>query len=480
MLPASPAPLPLSSSVRTRFAPSPTGFIHFGNIRSALYPWAFARKTQGTFILRIEDTDGARSSAAASQMILDSMAWLGLNVDAGPFYQTQRSARYAEVIAQLLAAQQAYYCYMTPEALDALRAAQRARAETPRYDGRWRPEAGKHLPVPPAGVRPVVRFKNPTLGTVIWQDAVKGRIEIANEILDDLIIARQDGTPTYNFCAAVDDSDMQITHVIRGDDHMNNTPRQINILHALGKTPPVYAHLPTVLDANGEKMSKRNGATSLMQYRDEGYLPEAILNYLARLGWSHGDSEVFSREQFIAWFDLAHLGKSATQHNPDKLKWLNQHYIKTMAPERLVPLLPPFFARLNIDTRCGPPLEHVVALFQDRAETLLALATEAALFYRKPCLDAAALKPYMNDTVYAALAALLHQLGDIEWTRSTIKKAFQTTLETYALKMHQLALPVRLLVTGVSHTPAIDAVLEVFGRHTTLARINVVMAAKTT
>lgn len=294
-------------AVRTRFAPSPTGYLHLGNIRSALYPWAYARKHHGAFILRIEDTDAERSTQDAVEAILDSMAWLGFDYDEGPIYQTQRMDRYREVVAAMLAAGTAYHCYATTEELDQLRAAQLARGEKPRYDRRWRPEPGKTLTMPPAGIPPVVRFRNPLGGVVAWQDAVKGRIEIGNDELDDLIIARSDGVPTYNFCVVVDDLDMRITHVIRGDDHVNNTPRQINMILALGGAEPVYAHLPTVLTPEGDKLSKRHGARGVLQYRDDGYLPEAVVNYLARLGWAHGDAEVFSRDEFIDWFDLAHL-----------------------------------------------------------------------------------------------------------------------------------------------------------------------------
>jgi len=332
--------------IRTRFAPSPTGFIHLGNIRSALYPWAFARAQGGDFILRIEDTDQERSSQAAVDVILQGMAWLGLDFDEGPYYQIQRMARYQEVLADMLARGLAYPCYMSVAELDALRERQLAHKEKPRYDGTWRPEPGKVLPPIPAGVLPVLRFKNPIGGVVAWDDKVKGRIEIANAELDDLVIARpapaaepgsaagaaadsaesaRIGVPTYNFCVVVDDIDMRITHVIRGDDHINNTPRQINILRALGHEPPVYAHLPTVLNEQGEKMSKRNGAKPVTQYRDEGYLPDAMLNYLARLGWSHGDDEIFSRQQFLQWFDLEHLGRSAAQFDEAKLRWVNAH-----------------------------------------------------------------------------------------------------------------------------------------------------------
>src|SRR5260363_50624 len=433
----------MTSQIRTRFAPSPTGLIHLGNIRSALYPWAFARHKGGAFILRIEDTDTERSTDAAVQTILDSMAWLSLDFDEGPFFQSQRLSRYAQVIADLLDAGLAYRCYMRADELDELRAHQRAQGLTPRYDVRW-------------------------------QDAVKGPIEFSNRMLDDLVIARPDGTPTYNFCAVVDDMDMRITHVIRGDDHINNTPRQIHILRALGQTPPVYAHLPTVLDASGAKMSKRAGAMSLLQYRDEGYLPEAVLNYLARLGWSHGDAEIFSREQFVAWFDLEHLGQSPAQYDPDKLKWLNHHYIQSADDTRLAEWVQPFLRALGIapsDLTQGPPLTRVVALLKERAYTLKDLAAEAALFYRTPHLDHAEYARSLTPEVSAALTGLAAALQDIEWTRSAIHRAFTATLERYPLKMPQLAMPVRLLTTGTTRTPSIDAVLELFGRETVLARI---------
>ena len=325
----------MTTTVRTRFAPSPTGFIHLGNIRSALYPWAFARSTGGTFILRIEDTDLERSSQAAVDVIIEGMKWLGLDHDEGPFYQMQRMDRYKAVLADMVAAGLVYPCYMSVAELDALREAQMAAKEKPRYDGTWRPEPGKVLPPVPEGVKPVLRFKNPQGGVVAWDDKVKGLIEIRNDELDDLVIARPDGTPTYNFCVVVDDIDMAITHVIRGDDHVNNTPRQINIFKALGKEPPVYAHLPTVLNEQGEKMSKRNGAKPVTQYRDEGYLPEAMINYLARLGWSHGDDEIFSREQFLQWFNLDHLGRSAAQFDEAKLRWVNAQHLKAMADDAL-------------------------------------------------------------------------------------------------------------------------------------------------
>jgi len=464
----------MTTTVRTRFAPSPTGFIHLGNIRSALYPWAFARKNHGVFVLRIEDTDLERSNEESVQAILQGMEWLGLDIDEGPFYQMQRMDRYRAVLQQMLDAGLAYRCYTSTEELDVLREAQRLRGEKPRYDGRWRPEEGKTLPAIPAGVEPVIRFKNPLDGVVAWNDAVKGPIEIANDELDDLVIARPDGTPTYNFCVVVDDVDMAITHVIRGDDHVNNTPRQINILRALGKTPPVYAHLPTVLNESGEKMSKRNGAMSVTGYRDAGYLPEAVLNYLARLGWAHGDAEIFSREQFVEWFDLEHLGKSPAQYDADKLKWLNNHYIKEADNVRLAQRVSPMLAELGFDAAHGPSLADVIALLKDRAHTLREIAENAVLFYRElPQLDEAALAAMLSDPVRAGLVDLRAALQALpEWRREAISAAFKATLAQHKLKMPQLAMPVRLLVAGQTQTPAIDAVLELFGRETVLGRLD--------
>jgi len=462
------------TQVRTRFAPSPTGFIHLGNIRSALYPWAFARKMKGTFVLRIEDTDVERSTEASVDAILEGMAWLGLDFDEGPFYQMQRMDRYREVVAQMLESGLAYHCYMSTEELDALRERQRAAGEKPRYDGTWRPEPGKVLPPVPEGVQPVVRFRNPLTGVVAWDDAVKGRIEISNEELDDLVIARPDGTPTYNFCVVVDDLDMKITHVIRGDDHVNNTPRQINILRALGGEPPVYAHLPTVLNEQGEKMSKRHGAMSVIGYRDAGYLPEAVVNYLARLGWSHGDAEIFSREQFVEWFDLDHLGKSPAQYDHDKLNWLNAHYIKEADNARLAELARPFLAEAGIDAAAidgGAPLDQVVALLKDRASTVKEIAENAAMFYREPAIDPDAYAQHVTDTVRPAIADLRTALEKAEWSKEAISAAFKSTLSAHKLKMPQLAMPVRLLVAGTTHTPSIDVVLMLFGRETVLRRL---------
>ena len=453
--PSSPAP----ARVRTRFAPSPTGFIHLGNIRSALYPWAFARAKGGDFVLRIEDTDLERSTQAAVDVILESMDWLGMKPDEGPYYQMQRMDRYKEVLARLQAAGHVYPCYMSKQELDALRARQEAAREKPRYDGTWRPEPGKTLPPVPEGVQPVLRFKNPKDGVVAWDDKVKGRIEISNAELDDLVIARPDGTPTYNFCVVVDDMDMGITHVIRGDDHVNNTPRQINIFRALGHEPPVYAHLPTVLNEQGEKMSKRNGAKAVTQYRDEGYLADAMINYLARLGWSHGDDEIFSREQFLAWFDLDHLGKSAAQFDEAKLRWVNAQHIKAMPDAELAPLVAGQLQKRGI-AQTDERLPAICALFKDRCETTMALAGWARAYYADVQPPQQELDQFVTDAIRPAIASLHDRLKAVsEWNAAAISAAVKQTLAEHGLKMPQLAMPVRVLVMGTHQTPSLDAVL---------------------
>ena len=457
--------------IRTRFAPSPTGYLHIGGARTALFSWAFARHHGGQFILRIEDTDVARSTPEAVQAILDGMAWLDLGHDEGPFYQMQSMDRYKQVIGQMLESGQAYHCYCSPSELDAMREAQRARGEKPRYDGRWRPEPGKTLPTPPSGIDPVVRFKNPTEGNVAWKDLVKGTIEFSNTELDDLVIARGDGTPTYNFCVVVDDWDMRITHVIRGDDHVNNTPRQINILKALGAPVPQYAHLSMILGDDGTKLSKRHGAVSVMQYFEEGYLPEAVINYLARLGWSHGDAEIFDREQFVQWFDLDHITPSAAQFNTEKLRWLNQHYIKTADDTRLADLTRPFLVRNGANPDDGPDLAAVCALIKERAATIEELADAATLFYRTLHPTPALLAQHVTPEVLPALADLATRLENIAWERSAISAAFKETLAAHGLKMPKLAMPVRVLVTGEPQTPAIDATLELIGQKKVVSRL---------
>ncbi|MBK9616249.1 MAG: glutamate--tRNA ligase [Uliginosibacterium sp.] len=462
----------MTSNVRTRFAPSPTGFLHIGGARTALFSWAYARRHGGAFVLRVEDTDVARSTPEAVQAILDGMQWLGLSHDEGPFYQMQRMDRYREVLAQLLEKGLAYQCYTTPEELEVIREAQRARGEKPRYDGRWRPEAGKVLPPVPAGVQPVVRFKNPQEGVVAWDDLVKGRIEIANAELDDLIIARADGTPTYNFCVVVDDWDMGITQVIRGDDHVNNTPRQINILQALGATVPQYAHLSMILGDDGTKLSKRHGAVSVMQYDEEGFLPEAVINYLARLGWSHGDDEVFSRQQFVEWFDLDHITPSAAQFNTEKLKWLNAHYIKQTEPVVLAADTARRLAARGISLDGGPDLAAVVALYRERVSTLVELAESVAAYYQEPQADEALVAQHLTDGAKDALAALATRLQTVSWDKASLNAAIKETCAEKGLKMPQVAIPLRVKLLGVAQTPSIDAVLEVLGRARVLSRLS--------
>ncbi|WP_175625412.1 MULTISPECIES: glutamate--tRNA ligase [Oxalobacteraceae] len=458
-------------TVRTRFAPSPTGYLHVGGARTALFSWAYARHFGGTFVLRIEDTDLERSTPEAVQAIIEGMEWLGLHHDEGPFYQMQRMDRYREVIGQMLEAGTAYYCYSSPEEVEAMRERQRAAGEKPRYDGTWRPEPGKTLPAIPEGRKPVVRFRNPTEGDVTWVDVVKGSITISNRELDDLVIARPDGTPTYNFCVAVDDSDMKITHVIRGDDHVNNTPRQINILQALGATLPHYGHLPMILGTDGEKLSKRHGAVSVMDYPAQGYLPEAMLNYLARLGWSHGDDEVFSMEQFTQWFDLDHLTKSPAQFNPEKLDWLNNHYIKQADNARLAGLVKPMMEGLGAQFDNAPDLTAVIALMKERVNTLNELAVAAMLFYRQPAPDAALLAQHLTDAIKPALAQYVEQLKTVAWSKEALSATLKEVLAAHKLKMPQLAMPLRLLITGQLQTPSIDAVVELFGREVVLARL---------
>jgi len=460
-----------ATPVRTRFAPSPTGFLHLGGARTALYSWAYARHFGGTFVLRIEDTDLERSTPEAVQAILDGMQWLGLDHDEGPFYQMKRMDRYREVVGQMLAAGTAYYCYSSPEEVQAMRDKATAAGEKPRYDGTWRPEEGKTLPAIPADRKPVVRFKNPLDGDVTWNDVVKGPITISNKELDDLVIARPDGTPTYNFCVAVDDWDMKITHVLRGDDHVNNTPRQINILRAIGAPLPEYGHLPMILGSDGAKLSKRHGAVSVMEYPAQGYLPEAMLNYLARLGWSHGDDEIFSMEQFCEWFNLESLTASPAQFNNEKLAWLNNHWIKQSDNARLAELVKPKLLADGGKLEIGPDLASVLALLKDRTNTINELADASMLFYREPKPEAELLAQHYTDAVKPAVAMFADRIKTVEWTKEAIAAMIKEVLAANALKMPQLAMPLRLFVAGQLQTPAIDAVLQLFGRETVSARL---------
>jgi glutamyl-tRNA synthetase len=454
--------------IRTRFAPSPTGYLHIGGARTALFSWAFARRHGGQFILRIEDTDLERSTEASTQAILDGMAWLGLDYDEGPFYQMKRLDRYREVVEQLLSAGHAYYCYASKEELEALREGQRARGEKPRYDGRWRDSKA----TPPAGVKPVIRFKTPLTGEVTFNDLVKGPITVANSELDDLVLMRADGVPTYNFGVVVDDLDMNITHVIRGDDHVNNTPRQINIMQALGATLPEFAHVPMILGSDGERLSKRHGAVSVMQYRDEGYLPEALVNYLARLGWSHGDEEMFTREQLVAWFDLGHISRSPARFNPEKLDWLNQQYLKSVDDGRLAELVRPLLAvRDAAPGPNSPDLKAVVALLKSRANQIPEIADAAVYFYRTLHPSAELKAQHLTETVMPVLKALAERLATVAWTVADIGALLKTVAADHGLKMGQVGIPVRVAVCGTAQTPSLDATLHLLGRDTVIARL---------
>lgn len=459
------------TTVRTRFAPSPTGFLHIGGARTALYAWAYARHCQGQFILRIEDTDVARSTPEAVQGILDGMQWLGLTPDEGPFYQMQRMERYKEVLRQMLDEGSAYYCYTTPEELERMREEQRARGLKPRYTGIWRPEPNKTLPSPPVGRQPVIRFKNPVEGSVVWDDLVKGRIEIANAELDDLVIARADFTPTYNFCVVVDDWDMGITHVIRGDDHVNNTPRQINIFRALGASVPHFAHLSMILGDDGQKLSKRHGAVSVMQYDEDGYLPEAVLNYLARLGWSHGNDEIFSMRQFCEWFDLDHITPSAAQFNTEKLNWLNAHYIKQADNARLAALVAPRLLARGVTVSAQPALEAIVELYKERVDNLNALTDAAQAFYADPVPAAELLAQHLTPESRPLLADFIAGLREVDWEAPAINALIKRCIGEHGVKMPRLAMPLRILLTGQAQTPSVDALLALFPRELALARL---------
>jgi glutamyl-tRNA synthetase len=455
-------------TVRTRFAPSPTGFLHIGGLRTALFCWLYARRHVGQFVLRIEDTDLERSTAEAIQQILDGLEWAGLDYDEGPFFQTKRFERYKEVIEELLAEGKAYRCYCSKEELEQMRAQQTARGEKPRYDGRWRERTDS-----PAGVAPVVRFKNPLEGEVVVDDVVHGRVIFQNSELDDLIIARSDGTPTYNFCVVVDDMDMQITHVIRGDDHLNNTPRQQNMLVALGQRPPVYAHLPMILGADGAKLSKRHGAVSVLDYRDQGFLPEAVLNYLIRLGWSHGDQEYFSIEEMQSLFDIADVNKSAAAFNFEKLAWLNQQHMMRAPPARIVPVLRWHLEREGIRTADEAQLEQIVLSLRERAKTLREMAQGSAFFFRAPeTYDEKAVRKHVTAEVPALLAEAAGALAALEgWNAAAIHELISRIAAAKGVSLGKLAQPIRLAVCGGTVSPPIDATLSILGKPETLSRL---------
>ena len=457
-------------TVRTRFAPSPTGYLHIGGARTALFSWLYARKNAGTFILRIEDTDRERSTQASVDAILEGMAWLELNYDEGPFYQTQRFDRYAEVIQQLLDSGHAYRCYCSKDELEQMREQQMARKEKPRYDGYWRERQHE---TPPAGVEPVIRFKNPQDGFVEFDDMVRGKITVSNAELDDLIIARSDGTPTYNFTVVVDDIDMNVTHVIRGDDHINNTPRQINIMQALGFTPPRYAHVPMILGADGQRLSKRHGAVSVMQYRDEGYLPEALLNYLVRLGWSHGDQEIFSRAEMVEYFNLESINRAPAAFSPEKLLWLNQHYLKTLPVETIEQQLIWHLQQQQLDITNGPAITDVINAQRERAKTLVEMVAISRYFYEdvNQYDEAAVQKQFKADTA-ETLRVVKDQLATIDdWQGTAIHHAINQACEQLGVKLGKVGPALRIAVTGGTSSPSLDVTLELVGKARSLQRI---------
>ena len=455
-------------TVVTRFAPSPTGLLHIGGVRTALFSWLYARRHGGKFILRVEDTDRERSTDEAVRVILEGMRWLGLNEDEGPFFQTQRYDRYRQVIQQMLDAGQAYYCYSSKEELEALREGQLARKEKPRYDGRWRDSTA----TPPPGVTPVIRFKNPQHGDVVVNDLVHGPTVFQNAELDDLIIQRSDGNPTYNFCVVVDDHDMGVTHVIRGDDHLNNTPRQINMLLALGATPPAYAHVPMILGADGAKLSKRHGAVSVLQYQEEGYLPDALLNYLVRLGWSHGDQEFFTREQMIAAFDIADVNKAASAFNADKLLWLNQQHIMQAPVATLVAALREQLAMQGVVSDDDALLAGVVEAQRERAKTMKEMATGSLFFFREPVADEKAHAKHLTAETRTLLAALRDDLVALaDWNAPAIHELLNAFATARGLGLGKVAQPLRVALSGGTVSPPIDATATLLGREAVLARL---------
>ena len=459
-------------TVVTRFAPSPTGYLHIGGARTALFSWAYAKRHQGKFILRIEDTDIERSTPEAVEAIMDGMTWLHLHFDEGPIYQTKRMAVYKQYIDQLIKEDKAYLCYSSKEELEVLRESQMKAGLKPKYDGKWRPEPGKSLPPTPKNIQPVVRFKNPTSGVVSWHDLVKGEITIANEELDDLVIARGDGTPTYNFCVVIDDWEMKVTHVIRGDDHINNTPRQINLLKALNANIPAYAHLSMILGDDGQKLSKRHGAVSVMQYFDQGYLPEAILNYLARLGWSHGDDEIFSMTDFCQWFDLDHITSSSAQFNTEKLDWLNSHYIKTLPLDRISSAIEPYLKKVVHTPIDQNLLISAIDIHRERANHLTNLAKDIAYIfeYQKP--NQQDFEKHINAEALELIKSFQASLNKIDWTKEAIHNVMNEVVTLHAIKFPKLAMPLRVLLTGIAQSPSIDAVMAILGRDETMKRLN--------
>ena len=458
--------------IRTRFAPSPTGYLHIGGARTALFSWAYARHHGGQFVLRIEDTDQERSTLESERAILEGMSWLGLTWDEGPFYQMKRLDRYQAIATQWLAEGKAYWCYASKEEIDTLREAQRARSEKPRYDGRWRPEPGKTLPTPPEGVVPVLRFKTPLTGSVTFDDLVKGPITVANSELDDLVLVRGDGIPTYNFGVVIDDWDMGITHVVRGDDHVNNTPRQIHLYQALGAPLPLFAHVPMILGHDGERLSKRHGAVSVLQYEEDGFLPEALLNYLARLGWGHGDDEKFSMTQFVEWFDTSHISHAPSRFNGEKLTWLNQQYLKEADNDRLAGLVRPRLMRLGVHCDHGPDLATLMGLLKGRVSTVVELADAAHIFFVHIEPAAEELRAKCDAAGLDAIRALGDDLATCDWNGDAINTALKARAKESGIKLGQIGIPLRLMLFGTAQTPSLDATLFLLGRDETLRRLN--------
>ena len=462
-------------NIVTRFAPSPTGSLHIGGIRTALFSWAYAKKNKGKFILRIEDTDLERSTPEAVEIIKNGMKWLKLDHDGDIIFQTQRFDRYKELIQALLDQGDAYYCYTSKAELEQLRELQVNQGVKPKYDGRWRPEDNKKLPGIPNNVQPVIRFKTPSNGEIHWKDLVKGEVVIKNEELDDLVIARSDGTPTYNFCVVVDDSDMKVTHVIRGDDHINNTPRQINLLKALGAPIPQYAHLSMILASDGQKLSKRHGAASVMQYRDDGYLPEAVINYLARLGWSHGDNEIFSQEQLIEWFDFDHVSSSAAQFDQEKLEWINSYYIKNKPVGELADLIKHRLLDMGVERLDTDILNNAIKLYQDREKNLNVFAGDILFFFKWSEPSEELKNKYLDEKPQKLIKVFISKIEKINWTNDDINKFMKEFVKEQEIKFPEIAMPLRIIIAGTDNTPSIGSIIFILGIDEVKKRISVIL-----
>ena len=460
-------------SIVTRFAPSPTGYLHIGGIRTALFSWAYARKNKGKFILRIEDTDTERSTLEAVEVIKNGMKWLNLDCDGDIIFQTKRFDRYKELIKILINQGDAYYCYTSKEELEELREKQIKQGEKPRYDGRWRPEDNKKLPDVPENINPVIRFKNPKKGEVKWNDLVKGEVVIKNEELDDLIIARSDGTPTYNFCVVADDWDMKVSHVIRGDDHINNTPRQINLLKAFNAAIPKYAHLSMILASDGQKLSKRHGAASVIQYKDDGYLPEAVINYLARLGWSHGDDEIFSMKQLSEWFNFDHITSSAAQFDQETLDWINSQYIKNKSNDKLANLIMPRLISMDVEAVDKDILNKAINLYKDREKNLNSFANDILFFFKNINPSEELKNKYLNNKSKNIIKVFLGEINNLNWTDNDINEYLKEFVKKQKIKFPEIAMPLRIIIAGTDNTPSIGSIIFILGVDVVKKRISV-------